>query len=621
MKALSNLTETAWAEALGWALIHSLWQSLLIFLLCQIMLRMFARNSSQRYVIATASLVAMFTAAIGTFGYLLAQRETALSFTVIFLNATSAVAGETTTRSFLETLQTYVSMLTIFWISGASLFSVRLLGSWWYVVRIQRQAIQVGETLTTQLEQLITRMKIRQPVILATSSMVTAPVVIGWIKPTILVPIGFLSGLSTTQIETILVHELTHIKRHDYLINLVQSWIECILFFNPFVWIISNTIRIEREHCCDDAVVATSNAKVYALTLAQLEQRRLSASGMAVGLAENKHQLLNRIKRIMEKSVRNYSGKEKLIPVVLLITGLVCASWITFQPQEKSPSTNSASAIAPSDTTGKKNSKSQGLKRVITVNENGEANEETLESVDADDFTGITPVPSMDALPGMPALADVEFDMPLPPMPPADVMFWGDSVPPFAYAGRDWKEFSKAFEGKFKEQFADFYKKHQKDFDKMMQELETKFKDKAWDGEFQMAMAMRADEIRAHAMVAAERAEVLAQHQEELSRHAAEMKSRGKEMEILAKEHHARAKEMEASAKAMEANMKKFERELFDELVQDGYLKKDEKIQNIHWHNGSMEVNEVKIKDEHKKKYNDLHNKYFKEQDNVHYVH
>ncbi|RAV99381.1 M56 family metallopeptidase [Pseudochryseolinea flava] len=617
MKALATVIDTAWANALGWAIIHSLWQSLLIFLLCQVMFRLFARNSSQRYVIATASLMAMFMAAIGTFIYLFASRGTDLSITLLLLQTTAAytahdVAGA---PSLLDNIRANISILTVFWIAGAMVFSLRLVGSWWYVSRIQRRATVVGASLIAHLNVLIKKMNITQQVLLASSADVHAPVVIGWIKPTILVPIGFLSGLSSEQIETILVHELMHIKRHDYVINLIQSWVECILFFNPFVWLISSTIRIEREHCCDDAVVATSNAKVYALTLAQLEHRRSSSAGMAVGLAENKHQLLNRIKRIMEKSVRNYSGKEKMIPVVLLIIGLACASWVTIQPQDK-PSSTSSVMTQPADTTGKKKAPTPAVKHVITVNAEGEVIEETVETTDAEMAIDLEPLPPIAPVQPVP---DFDFDMPSMPMLPAAVFSWNDSVPPFAFAGGNWEEFSAAFEGKFKEQFGDFYAKHQKDFDKMMKELETKFKAEDW--EHNMAFAFEADKLREQARAVAVQAESAARHQEALAQHATVMEAHGKEMEIRSREHAARARELEKAGKAMEAKAKEFEKELAKELVSDGYIDKTEAIKNIHWHNGELKVNDIKIKEEHKKKYNAIHDKYFKDGDNVHYVH
>jgi hypothetical protein len=302
---------------------------------------------------------------------------------------------------------------------------------------------------------------------------------------------------------------------------------------------------------------------------------------------------------------------------VLLITGLACASWITLQSQEKAPASKS---VAPADTTGKKNNgKSYTTQHVHTIDANGDAHEETVEVFD-DNF----PVePMIDVMPALAPIPDIAVDgLPFPPMPPADLMLSFDTIPPFAFAAPDWEAFSKAFEGKFKEQFEDFYKKNQKDFDKMMKELEGKFKEGgAFDAELRAAMAMHADQMKNHAEAAALHAEAMAMREKALAEHTEKMDGFRKEMDNFEKEHTLRAKELEAMSKRMEENMKRYESELRQELVRDGYIKKEEKIENIHWQDGEMRVNDIKIKKEHLQKYDDLHKKFFKEEGEMHYVH
>src|SRR5258706_667642 len=107
--------------------------------------------------------------------------------------------------------------------------------------------------------------------------------VIGWLRPAILTPVGMLAGLPVAQIEAILLHELAHIRRLDYLVNLAQGCVEAVMFYHPAVWWISSVIRAERENCCDDIVVDyTGDAREYAAALATLEYRR-SAAGSATG--------------------------------------------------------------------------------------------------------------------------------------------------------------------------------------------------------------------------------------------------------------------------------------------------------------------------------------------------
>ena len=106
------------------------------------------------------------------------------------------------------------------------------------------------------LRRLCGQLRIRRPVRLLESALVDVPMVIGWLRPVILLPASALSGLTPQQLEAIIAHELAHIRRHDYLINLLQSLIETLLFYHPAVWWVSRQIRREREHCCDDLAVA-----------------------------------------------------------------------------------------------------------------------------------------------------------------------------------------------------------------------------------------------------------------------------------------------------------------------------------------------------------------------------
>ena len=87
------------------------------------------------------------------------------------------------------------------------------------------------------------------------SARVSVPIVVGWIKPTLLVPAAVLGGLAPSELEAVLAHELAHIRRHDYLVNLLQSAVETLLFYHPGVWWVSHVVRVEREHCCDDLAV------------------------------------------------------------------------------------------------------------------------------------------------------------------------------------------------------------------------------------------------------------------------------------------------------------------------------------------------------------------------------
>ena len=119
-------------------------------------------------------------------------------------------------------------------------------------------------------------LRIRGAIRLLESAAVEVPTVIGWLRPVVLIPVATLSGLSTEQMEMVLAHELAHIRRHDFFVNLMQAVVETLLFYHPAVWWISGRIRVEREHCCDDVAVAVcGNPLLYARALTRLEELRV----------------------------------------------------------------------------------------------------------------------------------------------------------------------------------------------------------------------------------------------------------------------------------------------------------------------------------------------------------
>src|SRR5580692_6312419 len=116
------------------------------------------------------------------------------------------------------------------------------------------------------------------------STVAESPSVIGWLRPVILLPAATLAGLEPEQLQAVLAHEIAHIRRHDYLVNLAQTVVETLLFYHPAVWWVSARIRHERELCCDDAAVAMcGDAVFYARALTSLERLRAATPRLAMG--------------------------------------------------------------------------------------------------------------------------------------------------------------------------------------------------------------------------------------------------------------------------------------------------------------------------------------------------
>ncbi len=343
MNTFADLFSSPWVQALGWTLLHSLWQSVFVTGVVIIAIKCTpTRLSNTRYLVATVGLTLIFLLSAGTFLHLITTKNIHVKESVISYQFSLSAVGNDLQKPFTGLLGTLtdavernIPAIVLVWSIGALLFSLRVFSGWWYVQRIRSEAVLIGDQWSKLVQQLASSIKINQYIPLAESSRIQTPIVIGYIKPMILFPVGICSGLSMEQLESIILHELVHIKRKDYLVNIVQSFMEAIYFFNPFVWIISGIMKREREHCCDDAVVQSNrNPLAYVRALAMLEEARLSKPGLALSFADNKNQLLNRIKRLMEKSVRNYSGRERIVPFALLIIGLICASWLTIQSRE-----------------------------------------------------------------------------------------------------------------------------------------------------------------------------------------------------------------------------------------------------------------------------------------------
>jgi bla regulator protein BlaR1 len=656
MKMMNEIFSGTWSEALAWTLIHSLWLGLVISIALVTALRFIpGRNSSTRYIAASVALTLFVISSVTTFILLYDVTVYSLSDTstdqvAAVLSSTAHPAPEDFVSLFSTALYSFVEsnlyLITIVWMVGTFLFSLRMVSGFLYVSVIRKNAASVQEEWMLLVQQLAERIGLNKRVALAESSNIKVPFVVGFFRPIILFPVGMMSGLSMQQAEAILVHELMHIKRNDYVVNIVQSIVESIFFFNPFVWVISSLIRKEREHCCDDEVVKYGDPISYAHALTRIEELNLKHISPALSLAENKNQLLKRIKRIMEKSVQNYSVKERIVPVVLLLVGLICASWFSIRPAG-SVAVDETPLIMAGDTTKPKESPKTYSKRKITVtdregnpvevievetNEELEADQEYDFSFNYDFAPPVPPVPSVEPVepfePPVP-MAPFEPMQPMQPMQPigADVMF----APPFPFAlnndtipglffrnNDDWEAFSEDFQSKFKEKFSDFYKKHGEEMDKMMKEMGENFKTSFDKGLFEEMQreAEHAQELSARHMEAARGAmqrnhfrQEQALMAEQRARHA---QGRVQEHHEMLKQHEKELQRHREELKVRTDRMKKFEKELKEELIKDGYLGKDESISNMHWKdNEKIEINGKEIKKEHQQKYHDLHRKYF----------
>lgn len=225
-----------------------------------------------------------------------------------------AIADEDEERSEL-------SWMVGLWLGGVLLMCVRLLCSWILAERLRKREIEpLDRGLMMTMRRVAGQVGVSRPVQIVKSAVVTVPTVVGWLKPVILLPAASIAGLSPGQLQAVLAHELAHIRRHDYLVNLLQHTVETLLFFHPAVWWVSRVVRQEREHCCDDvAVAAAGGALDYAQALATLEELRAEPPSLV--LAANGGSLLARIRRLTGME-NGRSAAMIALPIVILLGAL-----------------------------------------------------------------------------------------------------------------------------------------------------------------------------------------------------------------------------------------------------------------------------------------------------------
>jgi soluble lytic murein transglycosylase-like protein len=240
-------------------------------------------------------------------------------------------------------LHAYVPLLvSAAWAAGVSLMLLRLAGGHLHVRRLVAESTPLGAALTATLVSLAVDLGVRQEVLLCTSDGVTVPVVAGWLRPVVLLPAAMVSGLPPAAIEAVLAHELAHVRRHDYLVNALQSAAEALLFFHPAAWWVSRVIRAEREHASDDhAVAVLGDPAGYARALAAAEALRSPVP--MLGVAFTGGSLVSRVRRLLSSRSAPRRAPLALVLAVALV-GLGACTAIASGDAEGSPALPAAVA-------------------------------------------------------------------------------------------------------------------------------------------------------------------------------------------------------------------------------------------------------------------------------------
>ena len=354
----------------GWTLIHFLWQGMLFGALVWLALQLCNRsNAKLRYLLLCAGFSASAMCPVVTFawlaisphapsqviGSLAPDTETLLNedSEPILSGAVLHTVGSTTGqqnqplhptadsnefsptnagipesfKAWLETVQECTPYLILIWCIGVCVLSLRLIVRWTRTQKIKGNGIALdsleSNSMHATMKVLCQKLGIRKAVRLCRTHDIDTPTVIGWMQPVILFPAAAMTGLTPDQMSAILAHELAHIRRHDYLINLFQSVVEILLFYHPVVWWMSAEIRAERENCCDDLAVAVcTNRRDYIEALLQLETQRGATNALA--MAASGGSLLQRVSRMLGTSPNDSQSTNWLCGLIsLVIAGVV----------------------------------------------------------------------------------------------------------------------------------------------------------------------------------------------------------------------------------------------------------------------------------------------------------
>lgn len=655
MNVLEPYFSDSLVRALGWTFLHSLWIGALAgaaFLCAQWLLRF--QSPQKRYLAGLLSLLLLLAGVSATFVYSY-RKSAAGDFPTpasgVFSQSDAGFAGtfgspsssaEGGEDSWLVALKNnyfekYHSLLVGGWIAGIVFLCLRHIGAYFYTNRLRRTGLaNPGEDLLQRMNRLLQRSGLAGKVSLMESLLVDAPMVIGYFKPVILLPVGLSTGLSLQELEAILAHEIAHIRRHDFLVNILQVFVETLFFYHPAVWLIGSCIRQERENCCDDLALQWCGDKMSLVkALAHAEEWRLNNS-LALGFPGTGNSLLNRIKRIINnKQMKTQSNKGIFMGNLLaiaLVAGL-CLTTLTalkgvdtslLSGREKAVAKQSDSTkLQPSarTITGDKNkaeatvqdvaepvseSQSQAAPKPLKVAGPAPAADvQSAQAVDLDRGRTID-MAAPAAHPGIAAVAGVNSMAAFPPFPPAGS---------FLMHSLDTAEFDSAF--RFSQQeFARQMERFARDMAAMQSELGKEMAERAAEmSRIAAEMARASVPFDGHEMW--KHGEELARHQQDMATEQAEMARLHAEMgsphteewkqhEEALRQQETEMRKMERELRNHEKKAKAFEEALRKELLEDGLITSSTSRIHLKITGTALTVNGEKQSDELYRKYRRL---------------
>ncbi len=430
-------TAASIVSALGWALLDFIWQGVVIGFATALVLRLLRDNRPQaRYLVAVGAMALCLLLPVAQLGVTLLDEAATSAVAQIGTVADDAivvrdVAFAVPHAAWPQRLHEQLPWLVTAWALGAGLLALRMaLGLAW-VRRIGRNSPDISDAAwQARLTQLASRFGLTRPIDLRVSSDIDSPVAAGWWRPIVLVPAALVARMPPDLLEALLAHELAHVRRHDYLVNLAQSAVEALLFYHPVTWWLSRRIRVEREQIADDlAAQVLGEPRRLALALQALD--RLQFSPPTLALAANGGQLMSRIQRLIRPHgpATTWHSLTWRLALPILALAAVC---VTVYAQDKAPSAGESGSA--SRTRASTPSIIVGSTAVVAVNADAATDVVTAEVIrnqvpaedvapvaSADDVASIDTDPVVAPVaprsPVSPPIAPIAPTPPPPPMP------------------------------------------------------------------------------------------------------------------------------------------------------------------------------------------------------------
>lgn len=328
------------ASSLAWALIDFLWQGLLVGWAVALLLALMRKARPQaRYLVACSALLLCAALPLAGMVARMAEADVGAASSALPVVAASAVVGAVSAlpvaaidagrfagwANWESVLQERLPLVLLLWALGAGLLALRMvLGLAWVRRRTRAGQYRLDPAWQARLDRMARGMGIARRVTLGLVDDLASPVAAGWWRPVVLVPAALVSGIPPQLLEALLAHELAHVRRCDYVVNLIQSAIEILLFYHPAVWWLSNRIREEREQIADDVAASTlGEPRRLALALSELDLFQFTPQ---LAPAAHGGNLMSRIKRLVRPEAEPLNWKLAL-PILGLATAAAFYSW------------------------------------------------------------------------------------------------------------------------------------------------------------------------------------------------------------------------------------------------------------------------------------------------------